>query len=229
MRIGILGGSFNPVHVGHVRLALEVLEASLPGAGERLHHVDMLPCAQPPHKPPRGLLPFALRLQLLRAAVAGIPGLEVNDLEGERPGPSYTCDTLAAYRKHYPDARLLFILGGEDFACLPQWRRGLELPQLADLAVVPRAGSDQADFQQDVLRNWPEARLIRTHSQLYAELPGDKRLIYLPLPRLDISASHIRQRWLAGRNVRFLLPDAVLHMLEEQRPAVAACWHDSPA
>lgn len=228
MYIGILGGSFNPVHTGHLRLALEALEnAGLPDTAEgtgRLSYVDMVPCAQPPHKPALGLLPFDLRMALLQAAVRGIDDLRVNALEGRRLGPSYTWHTLEAYRAALPQARLTFIVGGEDFGALPQWYRGLELPRLADVVMVPRVNSGQAAFRHDVARHWPEARLVQDRYSLFAELPWGSRLIYLPLPRMDISASDIRQRWLAGRSTHLLLPDAVLDVLEEHRSIVSHCW-----
>lgn len=223
MYIGILGGSFNPVHVAHLRLALEVLES-----GQGCERLDLIPCAQPPHKSLRGMLPFELRLALLHAAVQDIPGLEVNDLEGRRQGPSYTWDTLSAYREAQPHARLLFVVGGEDFGALSHWHRGQELPHLTDIAMVPRAGSAQAAFRHEVARQWPEARLVQDSSGLHAVLPWGARLLYLPLPRLDISASFIRRRWLGGGSVRFLLPDAVLDVLDSRRDEVRACWNVEP-
>lgn len=245
MYIGILGGSFNPVHVAHVRLALEMLEADVgfghsdvaPDRPDRpdypdrpahslcLDRMDLIPCAQPPHKSLRSMLPFALRLAMLRAAVEDIPRLSVNDLEGRRQGPSYTWDTLSAYREAFPQARLLFVVGGEDFGALSHWHRGVELPQFADIAMVSREGSGQRAFRHEVARQWPEARLVHCGNRLHAELPWGARLLYLPLPRLDISASFIRRRWLRGGSVRFLVPDAVLQVLEERRDEVTACWN----
>lgn len=224
--IGILGGSFNPVHVGHLRLAIEVGEAT--GLPLPLDRVDLVPCAQPPHKPMRGLLPFDLRVELLRAAVRDEPGLGVNDIEGQRPGPSYTWHTLEAYKRCHPSTRLLFIVGGEDFGALAQWYRGQELPRLADIAMVPRADFAQAAFRHEATRHWPEARIVQNAANLYAELPWGARLIYLPLPRLDISASSVRRRWLDRRSVRFLVPEAALTVLEARRPEITTCWTEAP-
>ena len=227
LRIGILGASFNPVHIGHLRLALEMREALA------LNYVDMLPCALPPHKPATGLLPFDLRVRLLRAALQGFAGLRVNPMEGEREGPSYTWDSLRDYAAGQPDARHFFLLGCEDFCTLPQWHKGLELPQLADFVVAQRDGVGKERFVQAVRKNWPQALPclpeLAPHmadmpdAEAFA-LPGGARFFYLPLTRLDISASLLRRRFVAGLDIRFLLPPAALECLEAERSGVEACW-----
>lgn len=219
--IGLLGGSFNPVHVGHLRLAIEITEALQP---ERL---DLIPSAIPPHKNRRGLLPFDLRMELLQIATSSMPRIRVNPIEATRPGPSYTWDTLRQYRHDEPDARLFFILGGEDFNMLQHWHRGLELPLLADLVVVPRAGADRGSFLATAREHWPES--FRTDVRLPGdglalELPGGTRLIYLPLPRLDISSSLLRDKWLAGADLSLLVPDPVLEALKRNSSIVKQCW-----
>ena len=227
LRIGILGASFNPVHIGHVRLALEMREALA------LDHVDLLPCALPPHKPATGILPFDLRVRLLRAAIRGLDGLRINPAEGTREGPSYTWDSLRDYAARQPGARHFFILGCEDFWTLPQWRKGLELPRLADFVVVPRDGAGKERFMQAVRQNWPEAAPCPLEPALHtAELPDamafalpeGTRLYYLPLTRLDVSASLLRRRFAAGLDIHFLMPPAALECLEAERDAVEAHW-----
>jgi nicotinate-nucleotide adenylyltransferase len=227
LRIGILGASFNPVHIGHLRLALELREMLA------LSCVDLLPCALPPHKPATGILPFGLRVRLVQAAVQGLAGLRVNLMEGEREGPSYTWDSLQDYALRHPQARRFFLLGCEDFCALPQWHRGLELPQLADFVVVPRDGAGEERFVQAVRKNQPDAlpcppddpALPATLPGASAfRLPGGTHLLYLPLTRLDISASLLRRRFAAGLDIRFLLPQAALECLEAERAAVEACW-----
>jgi nicotinate-nucleotide adenylyltransferase len=229
LRIGILGASFNPVHIGHVRLALEAREILA------LSHVDLLPCASPPHKAATGILPFALRLRLLRAAVQGLAGLRINPLEGERNGPSYTWDSLRDYAVRQPDARHFFLLGCEDFCTLPKWHKGLELPQLADFVVVPRNGAGEKRFTRAVRKNWPQALSCPPESALYMTglpkagafaLPGGARLLYLPLPRLDISASLLRRRFMTGLDMHFLLPPAALECLEAARGVVEEYWKE---
>ncbi len=143
MKIGILGGSFNPVHNGHVRMAIEVLERL------SLDRVELVPAKQPPHKQEGDILPFDLRLELVNQAIDGVPGLGSNPLEGEREGPSYTCDTLNCYRTEQPDSDFFFIVGrprfwsstngGEALRFLP-WR---PLPWSTD-GMLPRPWPDSS-------------------------------------------------------------------------------------
>ena len=214
MKIGILGGSFNPVHTGHVRMAVEVYEQL------GLDRVELVPASQPPHKRVGGLLPFDLRLDLVRRAIHGIPGLAANPLEAERPGPSFTCDTLTCYRTARPDNELYFILGASTFLELDSWRRGLEIPVLASLVVVNRweAAEDVAGF---VAERWPEAEAEQ--GGLW-RLPGGTSIRLLDIPRLDIKAGDIRSRWLDRRDLSLLVPDKVRERLEERSEEIEDHW-----
>ncbi len=222
MYIGILGGSFNPVHIGHIRLAIEALECKL--LPKPLTRLDLIPCSIAPHKSNTSILPFSLRLAMLKAAVHDIDGLHINPLEQERTGPSYTWDTLTIYKQQYPNARLLFLVGGEDFSAIPQWFRGLELPQLADFAVVPRAGTDKKMFLDEIKRTWPTAKVTHDGPTPCARLEQGTYFYYLPLLRLDISSSYIRQQWCQGGNVRMLMPDAALGTLNMHKDEVLRYW-----
>lgn len=218
----ILGGSFNPPHVGHLRLAVEAREA----LGSLVRSVDLVPCAHPPHKNAGNLLPFELRAAMLEACAAHLPWLRCNRLEMERQGPSYTWDTLRAYRQAEPDTALYFLLGSPDFAQVGNWRHGLELPGLCDFVVVPRQGHTATEFAQAARDLWPGARereAILPDSRCMA-LPGGGLAHFLSLPWLAVSASRIRQLWLAGRSVDFLLPNAALRLLNENRELAAAHW-----
>lgn len=221
MRIGILGGTFNPVHVGHLRLALEAAEAL------RLDRVHLTPCSVPPHKPGDNLLPFALRVLLLRAAVEGTPRLYVDTVEAALPAPSYTWNLLAAWRDKGGETPC-FLLGDEDFAMLPSWHRGAELPGLADFAVVPRSGMDAAVFQQALERLNPAATtrpVPGSPGLLEASPVRGRRCFFLPVPRLDISASKVRALWCAGAELRYLVPDAALAVMSAQRGILERCWN----
>lgn len=220
--IGILGGSFNPIHVGHIRLAIEVYEALFP----QLDYIDLVPCAEPPHKDTTTLLPFSLRAALVQAAIADIPYLRVNPLEARREGPSYTYDTLCAYKEQFPHTRCMFLLGGEDFSAIGQWHKGEALPHLAHIAVVPRAGADSTNFCQTVSTLWPSARIeARPAGGLSAHTEWGTQLLYLPLPRLDVSASLVRQRWLERKSIQHLVPQAVISTLQHHRQMTVDTWN----
>ena len=218
--IAVLGGSFNPLHVGHLRIALEAREAL------EISRVALIPCASPPHKSGRGLLPFDLRRLMLERSIAHLPGFAVDCLEAERPGPSYTVDTLAELRRRMPDTPLLFILGGNDFLTFEHWRRYEELPDLADLVVLPRDGAQAEEFRRKAQALWPTLRRCDppAGAQEAWELPPGGRLLYVPQPRLDISSTLVRERFLAGRTVDFLVPAPVSEILEENRDAIRALW-----
>ena len=218
----ILGGSFNPPHVGHLRLAIEAREA----LGDLVQGVDMVPCAVPPHKAQNGMLPFELRARMVEACAASIPWLRCNRAEALRQGPSYTWDTLCAYREAEPQTELYFILGSPDFALLSTWHRGLELPRLCHFVVVPRKGHTAGDFIAAAKALWPTAQ------QRPPVLPGCECMAllggglahFLDVPWLAVSASRVRQLWLAGRNVDFLVPDAALQILLNNAQAVRQHW-----
>jgi nicotinate-nucleotide adenylyltransferase len=214
VKIGILGGSFNPVHTGHVRMAVEVYEQL------GLDRVELLPASRPPHKRGQDILPFELRMELVRRAIEDIPGLGANPLEAERPGPSFTCDTLTCYRAEAPENELHFILGASTFLELHNWRRGLEIPALASLVVVNRweAADDVAGF---VAGNWPEAVAESVGTW---RLPEGNAIRLLDTPRLDIKGGHIRRRWLDRRNLSLLVPDGVRDLLEERADEVEPHW-----
>lgn len=227
-RLGILGGSFNPVHNGHLRLAVEALE------GLGLDLVELLPAPNPPHKPSAGLLPFSLRLELVRAALTGAgPNLRVNDLEGRRPGPSYSLDTLKRYAEERPEAERFFILGSPDLPTLPQWHRGRELPRYAHLAVLMRDAIGRERAERFIEDFWPGAEACQPPGAAEAAwrlpvdaVPGAGMLVYLPIPRLEISASDIRRRWREGRDLLGLTPEAVRMELRRLRGEVDNFWKE---
>ncbi|MDL2307073.1 nicotinate (nicotinamide) nucleotide adenylyltransferase [Desulfovibrio sp. OttesenSCG-928-C06] len=225
----LFGGSFNPVHYGHLRLAVEVFEAMLPD------RVDFVPCANPPHKAGLGLLPFDMRVEMLREICADYPHFNVNTLEAEREGPSYTSDTLREYKNTYPQTRLFFVLGSEDYVNLDSWKDWNILPNLADILVVPRQGVEEDEFIEHTRRLWPDAtpvenvpEPVRIGFWAGSESEGIPmqagRVLYMPLPRLDINASMVRRRWLGGRLIDFWVPDAVVNCLAASSDTVKKFW-----
>ncbi|CCH50422.1 nicotinate (nicotinamide) nucleotide adenylyltransferase [Pseudodesulfovibrio piezophilus] len=214
MKIGILGGSFNPIHIGHIRMGIEVLERL------GLDRVELVPAKRPPHKDGSDILPFDLRLELVERAIVGIPGLGSNALEGERAGPSFTCDTLHCYQSRQPKSKISFILGASTFLELPSWRRGVEIPEMASLVVVNRwtASDKVAGFIAD---HWPGAEPQGEGKWVFST---GQTIDLLDIPRMDIKAGHIRRRWLEKRNLRFLVPQAVEAVLEEKAALVEESW-----
>ncbi len=240
-RVGILGGTFNPVHNGHLRLAVEVGEAL------GLERVLLTPCASPPHKTQNGLLPFELRVAFLREAIRGIPLLEVSTLEGELDGPSYTWASLSERHRRggtcadpdscplpAPAERPFFMMGAESFSALHTWRRGMELPKLGHLVMVPRGGDDRSVFRSSIRRYWPDSLpederadepvYQRETVALAGEAAGGGHCTFLPVPRLDISSTFIRRRWIEGRSLAGLVPEGVLALMEQERATLDELW-----
>jgi len=217
-RIGIFGGTFNPVHVAHVRAAIEVAEAL------GLSGVEFIPSARPPHKLGGKLLDFDLRAALCRAAVDGIPGFSVNLMEADRPGPSYTRDTLAELAASRPNERFCFILGLADLLCLPSWKDGLGLGRLVDLAVHSREGQGIEAYSDFFATNATAMGAEPTADPAVWTLPGGHIARFVPITRLDVSASDIRARWRSGRRIDGLVCQAVLSQLLANAETLRAAW-----
>ncbi|HMM39060.1 MAG TPA: nicotinate-nicotinamide nucleotide adenylyltransferase [Desulfovibrio sp.] len=215
MRLGILGGSFNPVHTGHVRMAVEAREAL------GLARVDLVPAAAPPHKPGPGLLPFGLRLRLAELAVHGIPGLAASGVEGELPPPSYTWRTLEEYARREPWAELFFILGSGTLLDLPDWKRGPDLFGLAHFAALHRWDMDLEGVERMLTAHWPG---VRREAPALWRFPSGKTLSCLEMPRLDIKAADLRVRWRERRSLALLVPPAVEEALERGGAEYEAAW-----
>ncbi len=204
--IGILGGTFDPVHCGHLRLALEIREQL------SLDVVRLLPASNPRlREPPRA--DGARRLELLSAAVDGVPGLEVDARELNRDGPTYTVDTLESLRQEFPDTVLVFILGMDSFQNLDRWHRWQDLPGLAHLAVAHRPGGALPGLG-------PIADLLAQRRcddvATLAAAPAGCIMICEP-PLLDISATRVRALVAEGRSIRFLVPDKVIELIKRTR------------
>jgi nicotinate-nucleotide adenylyltransferase len=200
--VGVLGGSFDPVHVGHLRAALDACEAL------SLAEVRLVPSATPPHRPPPRA-PAAERCALLAAAIAGEPRLVVDDRELRRAGPSYTFDTLAELRAELGARRpLVLLLGADAFAGLATWHRWRELFGLAHLAHLARPG---AAAPVGELAAEVAARRVADPAAL-AAAPGGA-VIALAGTALEVSSSDLRARLARGASVRYLVPDGIVPML----------------
>lgn len=217
--VAILGGSFNPLHFGHLRLGIEVYESLKPS------RVDFVPCASPPHKPGKELLPFELRYTMLKEAVSWHHEFYVNPLEAEREGFSYTADTLREYARVLPGVKLYFVLGAEDFDQLESWKDWQTLPELAELLVVSRKGVEADGFVQSTQRLWAHCHMLgEVDGRPSIQIGLTGRVSYLSVPRLDINASLIRQRWLEGRSIDYWVPRLVVNVLRENYVVAGKHW-----
>ena len=188
MRLGVLGGTFDPPHVGHLILAEEARTRL------QLERVLFVPAGDPWRKVDQEITPVEHRLAMVRLMLASDPYFEVSTLEVERQGPSYTVDTLEALHQQYgPGLELYFILGEDALHDLPNWKEPARIVSLAWLAVAPRPPE----------RGW-------TSADLEAAVPGlSERVVPLPMPTIDISSSALRERARAGLSLRYMVPPDV--------------------
>lgn len=200
--IGILGGTFDPVHYGHLRPAVELLQEL------DLDEVRLVPCHVPPHRPPPLATP-AQRRAMLEVAIRNERGLAVDDRELRRAGPSYMVETLASLRAESGARPLGLILGMDAFRALAQWHRWRELTTLAHLIVMRRPGAEPPEHG-DVAELLAAGR-VDDPARL-RERPAGHILIW-PVTQMGISASSIREQIAAGASVRYLLPDEVLALI----------------
>jgi nicotinate-nucleotide adenylyltransferase len=192
VRLGILGGTFNPPHLGHLICA----EEAYMHLG--LDAVMLIPARIPPHKPVDDEPGPEHRLELCRLAIDDDPHLRVSSLEIERDGPSYTVDTLKELHAQMPDTELFLIVGGDVAAGLPQWREPEQVLSLATLAVAKRRGTARAAVEEAL-----------------AEIPGGDRARFFQMTRVGISSTEIRRRVRAGQPIRYLVPDQVAQYIHE--------------
>jgi nicotinate-nucleotide adenylyltransferase len=202
MRLGILGGTFDPVHYGHLLLAESCREAC------RLDQVWFLPAAIPPHKQQQELAPGAQRIEMIELAIAGHPGFLVFPYEVDRGGVNYTVDTLDHIKQEDPSRELFFLMGADSLGDLPNWKEPARLCQLATPIVVRRLGSG-VDAGESETPDW--SKLDRL---LSADRVPAIRQRQVQMPRIDLSSSDLRQRVAAGRSIRYRTPRAVEKYIE---------------
>lgn len=186
--LGLYGGSFDPVHLGHLLVARAALEEF------QLDRLYFIPAAQSPFKPQSQPAPGPLRTRLLRVALAGWNRTEVDTQELQRPSPSYSIDTATWYARRFPRARLLWLIGADHLASLPAWRQAIDLSRLVEFLVIPRPGIHPIP------------------------LPATFRIHHLQGFPLAVSSSEIRARSRRGQPLTGLVPDAVSAALQEMQP-----------
>ncbi len=210
MKIGIIGGTFNPIHIAHLRIAEEIREEF------DLAKVIFVPAAAPPHKLLAGDLPFSSRYEMVKLAIRENPGFSISDIEGKRGGKSYSIDTLRAFRTVHPDDEFFFVIGSDSFIDIGSWREHAAIFGCCNVVVVERPG-----FIVDAL----DKALPVAIAQEFCYYGAEKRLAHQSgysvyykegIP-LEISSSVIRQLRRAGRSIRYLVPEAVEDYIKEKR------------
>ena len=187
MKLGLFGGSFDPVHLGHLLVARAACEEL------QLTRLFFIPATQSPFKPERKPAPPAERLRMLRLALAGQDWCGIDTQEIERGGVSYTIDTLRDYARRFPQAELFYLIGADHVAQLPQWREAEKLAEIAEFVVIPRPGQTETPFPKPF------------RGRMLAGFP------------LGVSSSQIRARVRAGLPVDHLVPDAVSESIRNNR------------
>jgi len=194
VRVGILGGTFNPPHLGHLVCAQEAFREL------DLDQVILIPARVPPHKPVEDEPGAEHRLALCRLAVQDDERFEVSEIELGRDGPSYTVDTLMQLSSEAPDNELFLIVGGDIAVGLPQWHRAERVLELASVAIAKRRGTARASV-----------------AQALQALPGGDRARFFQMPRMGVSSTMVRRRVAARQPIRYLVPDRVAEYIASHR------------
>ncbi|MDD2335396.1 MAG: nicotinate-nucleotide adenylyltransferase [Geobacteraceae bacterium] len=209
MKIGIFGGTFNPIHFAHLRIVEEIRETFA------LSKVIFVPAATPPHKPLADDLSFAERLKMVGLAVQGNPHFTVSDLEGQREGKSYSIDTLRVFREKYPTDELFFIMGSDSFADFKSWKNYSAIFSCCNIVTISRPGTrlflNQAlpvDIAHEFCYHESQNRLSHRSGYSVYSIEGTQ---------LDISSTAIRSLIRQGKSIKYLLPATVEQYIKQQR------------
>ena len=206
--VGLFGGTFDPIHYGHLRTAYELWQSL------RLAQVRFLPTGNPPHRE-ASLAPTELRVQMVQAAIAGNDAFVVDDRETRREGLSYSVDTLLDLRRDFPERSLCLLLGMDAFLGMPHWHRWRDIFELAHVVVAHRPG-----WKAPITGPLGEVMVDRgtgSVRELHAA-PGGRVYVHA-VTQLEISSTELRQLILAGRDLRYLVPDAVRDLI-----ATSGCY-----
>ncbi|WP_438958613.1 nicotinate-nucleotide adenylyltransferase [Porticoccus sp.] len=205
--VGLFGGTFDPVHIGHLRTALELKNALA------LAEMRLMPSAQPPHRAPPQASPKQ-RMAMLQLGLAGEPGLVADDRELRRDGPSYTVDSLIELRREIgPEVPLCLCIGMDALLTINQWHRWRELTDFAHLVVAVRPGWHLPDSGE--VRDFVDGHRIRQTGELQTTAAGG--LLIREMTLLPISATGIRQALQRGESIRYLVPDGIIDYINQNQ------------
>ncbi len=201
MRLGLFGGTFNPIHFGHLRSAEEIAE------NLQLDRLLFIPAARPPHKNTQAVTSFAVRFEMIRLAIAGHPRFEVSDIENQRPEKSFSIDTVRLFRRDCgPAAQIFFIVGLDAMLEIDTWRDYREIFPLCHFVVLDRPGYDPRQLAAILCQK--VGCTHRAEENVFRH-PSGNGIFFSPITRIDISSTQIRRLAKQGLSLRFLLPEAV--------------------
>ena len=204
--IGILGGTFDPIHYGHLRTALDVQQCLA------LDEVRFIPCGEPAHRNKPIAEPLQ-RLAMVRAAIAGQDKFTLDDREIQRNGPSYMVDTLTSLKNDFKSESLCLILGADAFNGLEQWYQWQKIFDLANIVVMQRSErSAQIELNKRLL-SLLKGRFVDADN---FKTKQNGAICFVPVTQLDISATKIRAQWQQNKDLQFLLPDSVITLIQQQ-------------
>jgi len=202
LRLGILGGTFDPIHLGHLRTAEEV------GQELDLEKVYLVPSASPPHKSNEPVIPFCHRLAMAQLAVSDSLLLEVLDMEGKRPGFSYSIETLKEFHRFFkPNPEIFFIIGMDAFLEIKTWKEYQNLFDYAHFVIIYRTGYGMERLES--LLSDVDSKIKKANQPNMFVAPSGKTLLVMTPTIMDISSSRIRQILTEGNSIRFLVPGSV--------------------
>jgi len=210
MKIGILGGTFNPIHNAHLRVAETTLDRLA------LDRIMFIPAATPPHKPLDGEISFFHRKNMVELAIANNPRFIISDIEQRRGGTSYTIDTLAELRRASPGDEFFFIIGSDSFLEISSWFRVADIFNSSNIVVVERPEAIISDLT-DPLPVAIRSEFCYLHDEMRLTHRSGFSVFYLPDTPLAISSSAVRQLVREGRSTRYLVPDTVARYIFEKR------------
>ena len=217
MRIGLFGGTFNPIHFGHLRVAVEVKE------GFELNELILIPAALPPHKMPGEVVDAADRLKMLKGAIEDTPGLKLSDVELKRSGPSYTIDTVNFFKDSLSeDSQIYLIMGMDAFLEIDTWKSYDELLTQISLIVInrPNVISDQSVYGWEVMEEYLKSKIsseyIFSKSQSCYMRPEKQPIYVYEVTILDISSTKIRELIKRGRSIEYLVPQKVADFINSK-------------
>ncbi len=211
MKLGLFGGTFNPVHFGHLRAAQELAELL------KLDRIVFIPAATPPHKETGGIASFEHRMQMLQLAVAGNDLFSISDTENLRPGKSYSIDTVHHFQSAGDSGLELFFITGQDaFDAITTWHDWKNLLRRCHFVVMTRPGYENRGLDRILPPDIAGRYVYDAGGNVFQDSQGGS-ILFRQTTFLDISSSDLRQRIQQGRSVRYLTPDSVIRHMEANR------------